>query len=116
MDYKTTISIIAVVLLIIALIFIAMILNNNKKEATWPPAVADCPDYWEKQTPRWNRGRPICYNKNNIGNCGRWARFTDDKWTGAYGDCRKKIWTKACNLTWDGVTNNNDICNNVQSA
>jgi len=116
MDYKTTISIIAVVLLIIALIFIAIALNTAKKNVQWPPTRADCPDFWDKHNPRWNRGRPICHNPKNIGKCGKWKQFNGEQWQGPYGDCRKKIWTTKCGLTWDGLTNNEDICNNVQTS
>lgn len=113
MDYKTTISIIAVVLLIIALIFVAVVLNTSKKNVNWPPATGDCPDFWDAQQ---RGGRKICHNPKNIGKCGKWKQFNGEKWNGPYGECRKKIWTTKCGLTWDGLTNNENICNNIQTA
>ena len=36
--------------------------------------------------------------------------FTTSPWTGDDGLCNKSKWAKACNLTWDGVTNNKNAC------
>ena len=45
-SFQTIVIIIAVVLLIIALAFIGVSLKNSQSNTTWPPLVADCPDYW----------------------------------------------------------------------
>ena len=39
--------------------------------------------------------------------------FTTDVWTGDDGLCYKSKWAKACDLTWDGVTNNTNACADV---
>ena len=36
--------------------------------------------------------------------------FTGDHWQGSSGSCNKSKWAKQCDLTWDGITNNDGIC------
>ena len=36
--------------------------------------------------------------------------FNTGPWASSDGLCNKSKWAKACNLTWDGVTNNKNAC------
>ena len=37
--------------------------------------------------------------------------FTTPQWNGSgTGNCTKFKWAKSCNLSWDGITNNANIC------
>ena len=38
--------------------------------------------------------------------------FSQGQWAGDNGMCLKQKWAKACDLTWDGVTNHADACTN----
>ena len=42
--------------------------------------------------------------------------FTGDQWDGSTGDCRKSKWATGCDLTWDGITNNPDVCDTSSSS
>ena len=56
MEYKSTLSIVAIILLILSLIAVAVMLKYQKSSTEWPPTTADCPDFWGKSTKRrWNR-------------------------------------------------------------
>ena len=103
--FQKTVLGIAIVLLVLALIAFGVILYNNKYSQAYPPVVADCPDYWVDMD-------GTCYNQKGLGNasCARRANFSKGAWAGANGMCLKQKWAKACDLTWDGVTNHADAC------
>jgi hypothetical protein len=116
---------VAIIVFIVLLIFIASVLYQNKYSSAFPPFVSNCPDYWldmEKtvtnNTDSDNSGdsktRVKCYNVKNLGNpsCQREMDFSADMWSGSDGDCNKYKWAKGCDLTWDGITNKDDICDN----
>mgnify|MGYP001207614956 CR=1 FL=1 len=115
MDFKKTVLYIAIVLLIVALIFLGTMMASQSKTATWPPRVSGCPDFWEEKTATDQNGAEYteCYNLHNLGSssCDKKKNFSADFWKGTEGDCRKKTWSKNCDLTWDGITNNYNICN-----
>ena len=101
---KITIGV-AIILLIICLIFIGYSLYNSTYNVAYPPVQADCPDYWLDNEKN-------CVNVKELGldECPREVNFNGAFWTGDDGLCRKYQWAKACNLTWDGVTNNKNAC------
>ena len=37
--------------------------------------------------------------------------FTKNSWNGKDGICKKSKWARKCNLSWDGITNNNNNYN-----
>ena len=39
--------------------------------------------------------------------------FSTSSWTGDTGQCNKSRWARACDLTWDGITNNSSVCDGV---
>jgi len=101
---------IAIVLLVICLIMIGITLYNAKYHTKFPPVVADCPDYWLDMS---DGDSSNCVNKmKGLGNpdCKTEMDFSKSHWTGDDGLCRKRKWATKCNLTWDGVTNNPDAC------
>jgi Na+-transporting methylmalonyl-CoA/oxaloacetate decarboxylase gamma subunit len=114
-DFKKTVMGVAIVLLIISLIILGSMMSAAAYEAKWPPHVADCPDFWKEESIRNGDGEAIiqCNNVHNLGSsaCKQSMLFSQDKWKGAEGDCRKKTWSKGCDLTWDGITNNSKVCN-----
>jgi hypothetical protein len=98
---------VAGITLIVIFVFIIgsfLFLNKNQK---YPPVVGGCPDYWEL---REVNGKPVCINKHNLGICGKKASFTGPEFVGYDSLCNKSKWAKECNLTWDGITTNPNVC------
>lgn len=111
---------VALIVFILLIMFIGSVLYQNKYTSAFPPVVASCPDYWlDKES---NATNPIddsqdktygsCFNIKNLGNpsCSKEMNFNGDEWSGSDGNCRKYKWAKGCDLTWDGITNNDSIC------
>ena len=111
----------ASIILIICLIFIGIGLYRKKYKADYPPIIANCPDYWQDSSENWrdssgNTNGSKCVNPLGLGKAGACNNrttvmdFTTGQWTGSSGLCNKSKWAKECNLTWDGITNNSEIC------
>jgi len=114
-SFQKIVLIIAIVLLIFALILFAVLMVQSAKN--YPPVVASCPDYWIDLSGGINSGGS-CYNVKNLGKdtCKKQVDFTTDFWTGDNGSCNKQTWAKACDLTWDGITNNQNVCNAANTS
>lgn len=107
-SFQNIVMIVAAVLLVLALIFIGVSLYNNKKNAVFPPVVADCPDYWLDMS---EGNAKNCVNAKSLGSCDTKSMdFSGSFWTGSDGLCHKYKWARQCNLTWDGVTNASNPC------
>jgi len=99
--------IVALVLLVICLIIIGISLYNNTYKSKYPPVTGDCPDYWKDV----GTSGSLCKNVQNLGTCDITQKsFVGSEWQGSSGLCNKSEWAKGCDLTWDGVTNNNTAC------
>lgn len=107
--FQNIVLIAATTILIISLCFIGLSLYNQKYKADYPPIIANCPDYWIDSS---GNGSQCKQDSNNpIGTCSGPMDFTAPEWAGQdRGICSKYKWAKSCNLTWDGITNNADIC------
>jgi|TARA_Y100000992_G_scaffold52929_2_gene31502 hypothetical protein len=105
MSFQKNVIIITFILLVLTLLAFGIALYGRKYNQEFPPIVADCPDYWVDMD-------GVCLNVKNLGkdSCSNRMDFNNDAWTGADGKCLKNKWAKACDLTWDGITNNNDLC------
>ena len=118
MEFKKTVLIIAIVLLIGTLIFLGSMMSSNSKQASWPPKVAGCPDFWEEKGATDAQGNSIlkCNNIHSLGksSCNKLMDFSSDAWNGSEGECRKSKWAKGCDLTWDGITNK-QVCRSENS-
>lgn len=103
---------IAIIFLIIFLLYIAFAIRSNKNKTAYPPVTANCPDYWTDQS---NGNSSNCVNIMNLGkaseSCPKTMNFNSSLFTSATGLCAKSTWAKNCNLTWDGITNNENACN-----
>ena len=101
----------AIFFLIFLGIVIAFLLQSSKQLQNFPPELPGCPDYWENVMDE-KTGNNYCLNKKNLGkdSCSNKMDFNVHPYTGAQGDCHKKNWSKKCNLTWDGITNVENIC------
>ena len=99
----------ATIILIISLCFIGLALYRQKYNADYPPVIANCPDYWIDASGNGSNCTPDGVNSN--GTCTSKMDFTAPNWNGqGTGACNKYKWAQSCNLTWDGITNNADLC------
>jgi len=120
---------IATIILIVSLSFIAFFLAKSLFEDSYPPIISECPDYWDvdynsdnqivcKNTSTINEGRGgVSGDRCNIPSEGiNPITLFDSQATGSGNNedsvlCEKYRWARECNITWDGVTNNNNACN-----
>jgi hypothetical protein len=116
-NFQKIVIIIATIIFLVLMIFISLILYNNKYGVKFPPTTSDCPDYWIDQgTDEGGINGKMsqkCVNIKNLGNtsCSKEMDFTTDDWQGPNGLCNKYKWANSCDLTWDGITNNKELCN-----
>ena len=117
---------IATIILIIALILDSTFILKSISKSKFPPFVNDCPDYWDITTDK--DGKQICVNnstiniaKNNMRDdiFKEWCETAKVSWwatdgilTKVFGskNCAKNNWSRYCGLTWDGISNNKNIC------
>ena len=108
-QFQITVLTIATIILILCLIIIGITLYRSKYSDIFPPVLGNCPDYWLDES---KGDSSNCVNVKNLGNDGCEKRIDFSK-KGGYGStnglCRKKNWAKSCNITWDGITNNDDL-------
>lgn len=95
-SFQKTVVIIAVIILIICLILIGIALHNHNAKAAFPPVVSTCPDYWTVDS-----SGSGCNPPSGGSGCG--SQPPKSK-------CGKKQWAEKCNISWDGITNNQQLC------
>ena len=114
MSFQKTVLIIALIVLSVMLFFIALAMRGLKKSQGYPPEIAECPDYWTKDTDGMCK-RPENKNAPNFGidnedkknkPCGTFPRSTGNL-DGLTSEEAKKIFSADCRLEWDGITNIN---------
>ena len=110
-SFYTIIFTITVVIAIIVLAFMAIAMFLGKETATWPPDVAECPDYWYVNPD--GSCRPTSIGNRGSGGC---ATF-DPTQVSTYADvlsnpslsansprCKRKAWAQKCGVYWDGIS------------
>ena len=116
-SFQKTTLIVSTVLLIIALIITGVLVMKALMNEKYPPIISDCPDYWDvtynsdknlvcKNVSTINRGRSGCNNYPV-------SQFLLNGSTDNDILCEKYKWSKKCDIAWDGVTNNKDVCQNT---
>ena len=135
--YKNAIITACIVLLVIlAIIASALLFSKDKKK--FPPVVSECPDYWIDaeylKSPEGSKylkdpkiidavnmadNKTDCINFKQIGTCTNNASqliMDPTSFEGANGIyegskmCAQFRWASDCDLTWDGITNRDNIC------
>ena len=130
---KTLIMVFSIIL-VISLIIIGLVMYYNKNKYTFPPKIAACPDYWVDSTllnsgdnaeqysdsdvDTSNLGPDMCINVKKLGVCQnqKVMNFNEPPFNNSgtsgptSGACAKAKWAKKCKLTWDGISNDSDIC------
>ena len=107
MTFQTTVIIIAEIILAISILIIGITMYRQKANAAFPPIIADCPDYWEIDGTMCNKPTD---NSSLLTDCPNTDFGILPIYKGNNGLCEKQKWAKLCNVTWDGITNNNDLC------
>ena len=111
-SFQTKVVGVACVVLIIMLSLIGYLLANSKtQDKTWPPTIAVCPDYWEDAT---GTGKH-CTNPHNLGRCDVSSAGSNGVDLTAFTKpamrCQAgKAFRDECNLSWDGITNDDNAC------
>jgi hypothetical protein len=115
--FQTKVVGVACVILIIMLSIIGYLLANSRlSDKTWPPTIAVCPDYWEDAT---GTGKH-CTNPHNLGRCDVSKQGSDGVNLTYYAKpamrCEAgKLFRDTCNLSWDGITNDDNACASADS-
>lgn len=112
MAFQGFVANIALLILIIALVVIGVVMYRGKNTFVADDIIiGECPDYWTMI--KDDKGNNYCENAKNLGNgkCLNRMNFTIPPWSRSDGDCKKHNWAKYCDLTWDGITNNPNVCN-----
>ena len=110
--FQTKVVGVACVVLIIMLAIIGYLLAYSKSaDKTWPPTIAVCPDYWEDAS---GTGKH-CTNPHNLGKCDVSSFGSNGVDLTAFTKpamrCRMgKVMRDDCNLSWDGITNDDNAC------
>jgi hypothetical protein len=106
-SFRKIVVVSAIIILILALIFISFALVYSQQNATWPPVVGDCPDYWIDTSGNGAN----CVNVKNLGTCkpangqsNLTMNFNSSIFTGSNATCAKYNWAKSCGVSWDGIT------------
>lgn len=135
--YKNALIIASIVLLII-LAVIASLLLFGKNKVAYPPVVSECPDYWVDvaylKTPDGKKhlnnqtihdavkiaqNDSDCINFKKVGTCTNNPSqliIDPNSFSGSEGVyngskmCAQFQWASDCDLTWDGITNRDNIC------
>jgi hypothetical protein len=109
MAFQKIVIAVASILLVISLIIMAVIMARSKSRYAYPPVESECPDYWELQK---IGGSNTCVNTKDLGNssCPSSMDFSVSPWVGSQALCKKQIWARQCDLTWDGITNSTTVC------
>ena len=105
MTFQSSVIVIAEVILFISILIIGINLYKQKANLAYPPIIADCPDYWEINGTMCHKPK----NNSLVTDCPN-QDFGSPMYKGSTGLCEKQKWSKLCKVTWDGITNNNDLC------
>lgn len=120
-SFKYSVLYVSVIILIIALVVIGLSIKNSVSTTTWPPVIGNCPDFW-----KFDDSSRECVNINGLGKtddsycpnypssgnttCGRFNFEDNTSYSGNVGKCEKQKWADSLGLSWDGITNNRDLC------
>ena len=112
MDFYTSLFVGTIIFLIIILCIVGYYMSISKKKQTYPPSIADCPDYYSldanglcKIGTSITVTDPTCNTEDF-----RQEKYKKEGNDFTRGLCKKKMWGNKCEVSWDGITNNDEIC------
>ena len=87
---------------------IGIALHNHNSKDIFPPVLASCPDYWidNASGDGCHPGSVPLGPQTPKAGCGQLPKHKLKKMS----NCDKQQWANHCQLTWDGITNNLDLC------
>lgn len=112
--FNKTILFSAIIILIILLIIIGIMLRYAMHNASYPPVISDCPDYWDVSLNSNNQINCINISRRNTGTSYNSIYPVNEFYS--YGSnpndviCAKYRWSRENNISWDGITNNSKAC------
>jgi hypothetical protein len=114
MDFYKFISLLAVFILIVCLAFVASALQVSQKDALFPPHISDCPDFFVKEgtTCKATYTLPVSTCDDVTFEAEQYKQPGMGRESGI---CKKKEWAQDCNVNWDGITNNQDVCHKTNN-
>jgi hypothetical protein len=109
MSFQYTILKVAIFVLVAFLGFIGYKMYKDRLSDAEQRIIGSCPDYW---TLIKEDDKLKCRNNKNLGKktCSKKMNFSAQPWNLQDGLCRKFKWAKGCDLTWDGITNDMNVC------
>lgn len=109
MNFYKFISLLAIVVLIVCLAFVATALQTSSSDNVFPPHISECPDFYVKNengecVAQYDLSGESCKSHN-------FSTYINPGMGQNSAICQKKQWAENCGVNWDGITNNNDVCN-----
>ncbi len=110
---------------VLCLGIIAYMMISSKSKEIFPATISDCPDYYDinssgvciASTNVWDNTKlttacsSINFKKGSYRTLGgKPVKYNTPGKTANSGICAKKLKSKSCGITWDGITNNTSIC------
>ena len=106
-NFQKIILFFTITLLILVLTFVAFAISQEKINKTFPPVTYECPDYWN-----YDVSNNKCINVNNLGKPrDDGSIISDIDLKNFNSSCEKYAFSKDYNLSWEGISNNNDLIN-----
>ena len=110
MDFYKTLFIGTIVFLILTLAVMGYFMSISKGKMKFPPVYASCPDNYLLDS-------SLCVANTSLTvdtSC-NYLDFTGSSYDGIgtnfeSGLCKKKLLSRSCDITWDGITNNGSLC------
>ena len=118
MNFYTSLFTGTLIFLVIVLIIMGFCMYLSRKNQTYPPSISDCPDYYTLDVDGVCKASSNIYSNELIDlidiSCSS-QDFSKPQYKGKgsgflSGMCAKKMWANKCNVSWDGLTNNDNIC------
>lgn len=123
LPYQRNVLIVAVVVLIVILTTLGVLMSSTSKgnnKSIYPSEISECPDYYTMDLSSSDIStNVVCKVATNIYDMNTTNCQTVDFSASQYkipgmgptsGICNKKNWAIGCGVTWDGITNNSNVC------
>ena len=103
MSFQKMVIYVALAILVILLVVIGINMHAAAKDATWPPMVGDCPDYWHDEG---TKGSKCVVNTDDVnkGDAASPKNFNVAPFNTSGGRCAKYRWAVSNDVSWDGIT------------
>ncbi len=112
MDFYTSLFTATIIFLIVVLCFVGYFMSLSKTNQTYPPSIANCPDFYSLDSSgscRIGSNIKVADSLCNSENFNQ-AKYIVQGMNFNSGLCAKKIWANKCSVKWDGITNDDNIC------